>query len=77
MRTLNELRQLVDMGWRVHWWRQREDHAGVIRSVYHLILFEPGESAYHGKGQTHAEAYKDAMGQYVEFSMPAYEVKQQ
>lgn len=71
-----ELRQLVDMGWRVHWWREREDHRpGPIKDVFHMLLLEPGGAGHHGKGAGHDSAFADAMDQYREVAIPPYKVE--
>lgn len=76
-RVASELRILVDMGWKVHWHREKRkiETTGstdadrfVRRDVYVIRIESPGGLCY-GEGKTHGEAYEKAIEMYRQNTM--------
>lgn len=76
-RVASELGILVDMGWKVHWYREKrkietssstDADRFVRRDVYVIHIESPGGLCY-GEGKTHGEAYEKAIEMYRQNTM--------
>lgn len=76
-RVASELRVLVDMGWKVHWWREkRQFEDGIPLEVCVIRLEPPGGGIFYGEGDTHGEAYEAVIAMYRDDTMSVEEYRE-